>query len=79
MTKGQIWTPGMLSEPVITEKIQTTDELIKQMRINNDIAQVELLVAYRTYLEEQLKIFTDKGCIRKTHHDGVCIPRRDNE
>jgi hypothetical protein len=75
MTKGQIWTPGMLSEPGIIEKIQTTDELIKQMRINNDTAQLELLVAYKKHLEEQLKIFTDVGCYRKTHHDGVCIPK----
>jgi hypothetical protein len=79
MTKGQMWTPGMLSEPGIIGKIQTTDELIKKMRDNNtDPAQIEILIKYKKHLEEQLVIFTDSGCIRKTHHDGVCIPRRDN-
>jgi hypothetical protein len=64
-----------LNEPGITAKLRVVDEKIKLLQIE-DAHQLHLLQEYKKYLEQQLKIYTDASCIRKTHQDTGCIPPR---
>ena len=62
------------NEPTITVKIQIVDEKIRECEAVNNLGLLSMLYEYRRHLEQQLQVFTDIGCIPKTHTDTGCIP-----
>jgi hypothetical protein len=64
-----------LNEPTITEKIQVVETDIKKLQADGaSPRKIEALTEYKKYLEEQIKVYTNAGCIPKSYSDTGCIP-----
>lgn len=64
-------------EPTITDKIQIASDKIKQLQASGgDPQAIALLVEYKRYLEEQIKVYGNLSCRPKTLAETGCIPPR---
>lgn len=64
-------------EPTITDKIQIAHAKIKQLQeTGGDPQAIALLVEYKRYLEEQIKVYSNLSCRPKTLAETGCIPPR---